>query len=412
MKKSLYSLVTLLILSMGASAQDFTFDDFVGTWYGTISGEDDFGTFVDPITMIIFPDGFYTETTGHLMPTIYPNSQQCQYDAQTNRMHWWYIYLVYSGMNFYTNHYYEVVYFSNDTLEMHYNFWDDPEPYPEIGTIFLVKENLTPAPSALDFDLYGSTVVLSWDEPASGNGSSADPDGYNVYHKLDDGNFELLAYVTDNAFAHEEVTAAGWHAYQVTAVYDAGESDPSNVVQIEFTTPAPENLFGYLQENTAILSWEEPDAGNAAMAGLIGYHVFHKEGEGEFELLDFVQYPGYYHYDLNAGVHAYHVTATYDGGESLPSNEIQLEMVISDIADHTASSISIYPNPSTDKVHVNSSTVIQTIFVISPSGKVLMRDRVGAYRGELSVTDFNAGLYIIGIEDATGKVVYRRLAVQ
>jgi hypothetical protein len=33
-----------------------------------------------------------------------------------------------------------VVYFQNDTLELHYNYWDDPEPHPQVGKIFLVRQ--------------------------------------------------------------------------------------------------------------------------------------------------------------------------------------------------------------------------------------------------------------------------------
>lgn len=129
----------LFISAMTIQAQDYTFEDFIGTWHGYISSEN-FGGYYDPMTMVIEPDGFYSETSGHLMPTIYPNTQQSEFEAETNRYHWWYLETVYSGQYFYADFYYEVVYFQNDTLEMHYNFWDDPEPHPEAGTIFLVRE--------------------------------------------------------------------------------------------------------------------------------------------------------------------------------------------------------------------------------------------------------------------------------
>lgn len=123
-----------------SAAQDYSFEDFTGTWDGYISSES-FEGYNDPMTMIIEADGFYTETSGHLMPTIYPNTQQCEYEAESNRMHWWYLKTVYAGQYFYQHFYYDIVYFQNDTLEMHYNFWDDPEPYPEVGTIFLIRQS-------------------------------------------------------------------------------------------------------------------------------------------------------------------------------------------------------------------------------------------------------------------------------
>ena len=406
MKKLFLLLSTIFLLSLGLIAQDYTFDDFVGTWHGTISGEDDFGPYVDQMYMVIQADGFYTETSGHLMPTIYPNSQECTFDAPTNRMHWWYLYLVYSGMNLYTHFYYEVVYFSNDTLEMHYNYWDDPEPHPEIGTIFLVKENLMPAPSALGYNLYGNNVVLNWDEPA------VDPEGYNVYHKLGDNNFELLSYTTDDYFSHEDVTAAGLHAYHITAVYEDGESDPSNEVQVDFLTPPPTALEGYLQESTAVLSWTEPTAGNMAMAGLVGYNIFHKEGEDDFELLEFVQYPSYYHYDIPAGTHVYYVTAIYDGGESVPSNEIELEMVISGVKHPVSTSFTLYPNPASEFVTITSESNIRTVTILTQWGQVMIREAAGTNRHGISVSQLDAGLYLVGIEQSNGDVIYKRLSIQ
>lgn len=142
MKKFTF-LTSLLLMFISSSGQSYTFEDFVGTWSGTISGQDDFGPYTDPMTMIIEEDGFYTETSNRLMPPLYPNTQQSEFQEETNRYHWWYLDLVYAGQYFYQHFFYEVVYFQNDTLEMHYNFWDDPEPHPEAGTIFLVRDTFT-----------------------------------------------------------------------------------------------------------------------------------------------------------------------------------------------------------------------------------------------------------------------------
>jgi hypothetical protein len=141
MRKNIYLCALFVFILSRGFAQDYTFDDFVGTWHGYISSIT--GGYDDTMTMTIFSDGFYAETSGHLMPTTYPNTQQCDYDAATNRMHWWYLYAIYEGQYFYQNFYYEVVHFSNDTLEMYYNYWDDTVPHPDVGTIFLVHETIT-----------------------------------------------------------------------------------------------------------------------------------------------------------------------------------------------------------------------------------------------------------------------------
>lgn len=409
---TLSTFVLVLILSTGSksNAQEYTFDDFVGTWHGTISSTT-FSGYNDPITMTIEPDGFYTESSGHLMPTIYPNSQECEFDAPTNRFHWWYLDIVYSGQYFYQHFFYEIVYFANDTLEMHYNFWDDPEPWPEAGTIFIVKENLTPAPASLGFELYGNNVALSWDAPAGGNGIF-DPDGYNVYYKQGEGAFELIDYVTETSFAHEDVTAAGWHSYHVTAVYNQDESGPSNEVSVEFTTPPPTSLEGILQDNTAVLSWVEPSAGNAAMAGLIGFNVYHKMEGGTFEFLEFVQYASYYHYDILPGIHTYHVTALYDGGESDPSNEVMVELIVSGIENRLSDELIVYPNPASEMINVRSAVPIESLRIYNHSGQLQGITRPGSTDGLLNITHLDPGLYIIRIETRDGKTIARRIFVQ
>lgn len=136
--------VALALLAVPAFAQfddttiEFSFDELVGTWDGTISSES-FGGYNDPITLVVESDGFYTDSSGHLMPSLYPDTQMCEYDEPTNRVHFWYLQTVYAGQHFYQHFYLEVVEYTGDTLELHYNFWDDDVPHPEAQTISLVR---------------------------------------------------------------------------------------------------------------------------------------------------------------------------------------------------------------------------------------------------------------------------------
>lgn len=183
------TLFCFLILTFSATpilAQAYTFEDFHGTWNGFISSET-FQPYNDPITMTIEADGYYTETSGHLMPTIYPNTQECEFDAETNRMHWWYLQTVYAGQYFYQHFFFEVVYFSNDTLEMHYNFWDDPEPHPQVGTIFLTRQTTV----GVDDNTIAETerkVVAVFD--VMGNKVASDTRGQILIFQFSDGSTE------------------------------------------------------------------------------------------------------------------------------------------------------------------------------------------------------------------------------
>lgn len=143
MKKRITILTLITLTTVVAFGQTYTFDDFVGTWEGYHTYES-FGGYYQDLTMTIDPDGFYTETSGYFMPPYYyPNTQSCEYDEATNRFHWQYIETVYAGQTFYQHHFFEIVHFENDTLEMHYNYWDDPEPHPEAGKLFLVRATIT-----------------------------------------------------------------------------------------------------------------------------------------------------------------------------------------------------------------------------------------------------------------------------
>jgi len=236
MRKILLIFITLitLFLTQKANAQEYIFDDFIGTWNGYYSSENWGGTYTD-LTMVIYEDGFYTDSSGEFMPSIYPNTQQCEYEASTNRMHWWYLQTVYAGQYFYQHFYYDIVYFENDTLEMHYNFWDDEVPYPTVGTLFLVKENQTPPPIDLMAEIYGDDVVLSWDAP---NNIPEDVmhEAYRIYYAYNDESFEMLDELSSAAYVDTRNLMEGDHYYYVTAVYDIGESDPSETLHINNST--------------------------------------------------------------------------------------------------------------------------------------------------------------------------------
>ncbi len=115
------AVVAFALYLAGASpvlAQDFSFDEFVGSWEGTISSES-FQGYDDPITLVVEPNGFYTDSSGHLMPSLYPNTQMCEFEISTNRVHFWYLQTVYAGMRFYQHFYYEVVEYTGNSLELH-----------------------------------------------------------------------------------------------------------------------------------------------------------------------------------------------------------------------------------------------------------------------------------------------------
>jgi hypothetical protein len=142
MKITVLALLALAVAVAPAAAQEFSFDEFVGTWEGTISSPGNGWSL--PTTLVVEPDGFYTDSSGWLMPATYHGTQLCEFEESTNRVHFWYLHYVNGGENFYLHFFYEVVEYTGNYLEMHYNPDDDEIPYPEVQTIALTRAGTTP----------------------------------------------------------------------------------------------------------------------------------------------------------------------------------------------------------------------------------------------------------------------------
>jgi len=101
----------------------------------------------------------------------------------------------------------------------------------------LVDNQLLP-PANLAFEFVSNDVLLSWDVPGG-----KDLQGYNVYYS-DGGGFELEEFVTGPEYLIES-PGAGMHQYYVTALYDDGESSPTNTIEFVITN-IDENDFSEL----------------------------------------------------------------------------------------------------------------------------------------------------------------------
>jgi hypothetical protein len=177
-----------LIFIHPVNAQEYSYEDFVGTWNGTISSEL-YGGYNYNTTIVIGPNDSYSESTGTLMPTIYPNSQWFEYSAATNRLGFHWLQTVYSGQYFYQYNYLEIVYFDGSTLELHYNYWDDPEPWPEAQTIIVVKEGTV---TGIEDEFHASNnkrnLIRVLD--MMGREVSKDTKGQVLIYQYDDGSVE------------------------------------------------------------------------------------------------------------------------------------------------------------------------------------------------------------------------------
>jgi hypothetical protein len=141
--------------------------------------------------------------------------------------------------------------------------------------------------------------------------------GYKVYR---DG--AMIHEITDPTITtySDMGLDAGDYDYHVTAVYDEGESDPSNTESVTITLPAPANFNAVSQgpaQSTVMCTWAAP----AATRNLSEYKIYRDGTElGTTSAL--------FYADLNVptGDYTYHVTAIYsDTYESAASNQVTVQ---------------------------------------------------------------------------------------
>jgi hypothetical protein len=333
-----------LILIMTLNAQEFSFDEFVGTWNGN-SYSENVPDWNAAMTLVVEEDGFYTDSSGILMPTIYPNTQQVEYSSTTNRVHFWYLSTVYSGNTFYTHYYFEVIYYDGVTLHMAYNFWDDPEPHPDTQLIILEKDGVmnegTVEGYVKDFDAQfpiGDAAISMGD-----------------YYTVTDANgyFNLVV----EAGIYDITVMKNGHYESVDNIEVIAEDNLLYLIDLQHMYNPPENLNYQINRASVSLQWNEPVGMN-----LSGFHIYR-----DSEVIGFTTDLNYLDSEVAEGIYSYSVTAIYGNYESSLSNQISVEILNPTDAENDYLSASTelignYPNP------FNPATNIK--FVMSESGHV------------------------------------------
>lgn len=299
----------------------------IGDWEGEITSETTY-QWNSSTSINIQSDGFYTESTGILMPSLYPDTQEVTYDASTNRVHFKYLYLVYAGQYTYQHHYFELISYTGNDIEMHYNFWDDAQAHPGVMTITLSRVNV---------EEYGSLSGLVYDS-------------YSM-EVLSDVNIEIGQYttVTDMYGSFNIELPVGTYqislnhpGYQQIILNDImvypNENNPVNIGMNNLII-SPSSLTYQLEENNIVLNWSVPQAYN-----LTGYNIYMNE-----QIIDSVV-ENTYSVSINNGEYSFYVTALYGQVESEASNiiNVTVQQVTSNsnqVSEATELTLNNYPNP-------------------------------------------------------------------
>ncbi len=213
-------------------------------------------------------------------------------------------------------------------------------------------------------------VELSWDAPATENTINGNKKTsemrvdeltrillyYNIYM-----NGVWLAEVLPEVVYYASPFDSGDYNFFVTAVYDEGESEPSNTASVAVILPVPQNPEAVTQGLDILVTWDE--LSNRAFSN---YKVY----RDLIMIADDITETSYLDPDVPNGTYTYNIRAVYSGDyQSALSADAVIEHVQTNanetILPVTTELISIYPNPFNPETTISYSLKEDTKVSIS-----------------------------------------------
>ena len=242
-------------------------------------------------------------------------------------------------------------------------------------------------------------IELTWQAPTDFD-DELTLEGYNIYRDDVQINTDLIE---ETDYYDTETTAGIEYEYYITAVYNVGESAPSNTVTEEMLVlDPPIDLTYTVIENDVTLEWNHPNGivstrrnrankGSTREATLIGFNIY--KNDEQIDSIDDPSIMTYTDTDLEPGTYEYYITAQFEEGESDPSNSVNVEIVTAgeDESSFTNNLLSCYPNPFNLKSKDTDATTID--FTLKNRNRVLLE--IYNIRGKkvktLANREFNRG---------------------
>lgn len=263
------------------------------------------------------------------------------------------------------------------------------------------------APSGLTAEEDGQNVILSWE-------GAGDPEyGYNVYR---DG--KLIALVKETSYTDDDVVKGG-RCYTVSAFCSSGDSQSSNeafAVTTEGCEPASNLKFDYNDKHKIILSWDAPQNGDVT-----GYYIMRKtDDETEWRRIKTLSGSKNDYTDNSSLVentwYSYRVIAYYQSIDcmSAPANSsynsdeyhVRAYYSTTSIDENANAQVSIYPNPTNDKITVEALD-IKNITVVNMLGQKVYEASMNADQAVVDFSQLEAGLYMVRVTTEDYEIVER-----
>ncbi len=259
--------------------------------------------------------------------------------------------------------------------------------YSDIYGIFLEAEapDELPVPENLTAEFTGEAVELNWEAPAG-----KELLHYNVYK---DGEI-LETDVEATTFTDMDFEQETTYTYYITAVYDEGESDPSNIAEVDIPTLFVSVTFMVMEAETGDKEANPIEDATVSLEGFDdqmtdenGMAVF-EEVSVDVTLAYEVSKEGYFMVD-----------GTLEITDEDKEVEVMMEVDDTSIDDLAASAdIILSPNPARQHLNISSQLKMEQITVLDLMGKThLNLEGIDQENVVINVSDLRSGIYLIRV---------------
>ena len=262
------------------------------------------------------------------------------------------------------------------------------------------------APSGLKYEMNNTKVKLTWDAP---QGSAAT--GYYVYRRVRGDEFKRIKAVGNTTYSdninsqpdgvYEYAVTAYYQANDCTSAYASTQAQPELNTILVNKTIIPRGLEAEVTGNNVVLTWESALKAEAYNVYRNGVMVAHDLTETFFT-------------DENISMrelYCYQVTGKTATLESNFSNAVMVDFGATVLENANGIEISLYPNPTIDKLSVVSEG-IDHVVVINLMGQEVLCQSANANETVLDLSVLPQGTYFIKVVTEKGSAIKKVMKIK